>query len=121
MARSMTARSIFGATTLIIAISACAALLPTVSIMRAAFKVKRRVVVAKDGEGTDDSDPRRVARHQDHRLLLVARRVRVGLAHQDENLAARVHRARGPPFARVDDVAAVALAADRGFDVGGVR
>ena len=66
----------------------------------------RRVVIAEHGQRPQDLHARRVARHQDHRLLLVARRVRIGLAHQDEDLAARVHRARGPPFAAVDDVAA---------------
>ena len=44
--------------------------------------------------------------HQDHRLLLVAVRVlRVGLAHEDEDLAARVADARGPPLVAVDHVA----------------
>ncbi len=44
----MTLSSMFGATTLIIAISACAALLPTVSIMCAAFSVKQPRLVDLD-------------------------------------------------------------------------
>ena len=80
----------------------------------------RRVVIAEHGQRPQHRDTRRVARHQDHRLLLMPRRVRVGLAHHDKNLAARVHRARGPPFAGVDDIAAVALAPDAGLDIGRV-
>ena len=45
--------------------------------------------------------------------------VRVGLAHHDEDLAVRVHRAGRPPLAAVDDVL-VAVALDPGGDVGGV-
>src|SRR5207248_2781564 len=64
----------------------------------------RRVVVAEHRKRTNDGDPRGVARYQDHRLLLVAGCVRVGLAHQNEYLAARIHRPRGPPFPRVDNI-----------------
>ena len=63
--------------------------------------------------------PGRLHRHEDHRLLLVLRRGGVGLAHEDRDLAARIHGAGGPPFAAVDDVS-VAVAADVGLDVGGV-
>src|SRR5205814_3198423 len=80
----------------------------------------RRVVIAEDGERPYDSYPGRVARHEDHRLLLVARCIGIGLAHQDKDLAARVHRARGPPLPGVDDIARIALAADRRLDVGRV-
>ena len=80
----------------------------------------RRVVIAEDGERPYDSHSGGVARHEDHRLLLVARRIGIGLAHQDEDLAARVHRARGPPLPGVDDIARIALAADRRLDVGRV-
>jgi hypothetical protein len=48
------------------------------------------------------------------------RRVRVGLTHHDKDLAARVHRARGPPFAGVDHITAVALALDARLDIGRV-
>ena len=47
------------------------------------------VLVAEHRQGPDDrSTPGRVAGHEDHRLLEVARRVGVGLAHDDEDLAA---------------------------------
>ena len=46
--------------------------------------------------------------------------LRVGLAHHDEDLAARVHRARRPPLPSVDHEA-VAIALDPGRDVRGVR
>ena len=48
------------------------------------------------------------------------RRGRIGLAHEDEDPAARVAGPRRPPFAAVDDVL-VAIAHDRTLDVGGVR
>ena len=61
-----------------------------------------------------------IARHQDHGLLLVAVRVvRVGLAHQDQHLAARIADAGGPPLATVDDIF-VAVTLDAAGDVGGV-
>ena len=53
------------------------------------------------------------------RLLPVPRRVRVRLAHDDEEPAVRVHRAGGPPLAAGDDVL-VAVALDPRLDVGGV-
>jgi hypothetical protein len=45
-----------------------------------------------------------VERHQDLRLLLMARRLRIGLAHHDGNLAAGITDARRPPLTAVDDV-----------------
>ena len=63
---------------------------------------------------------RRIHRHQDHRLLPVAIWIiRIGLAHEDADLAARVGGVRRVPLAAVDDVV-VAVADDRTFDVGGV-
>src|SRR5207245_9708583 len=80
-----------------------------------------RVVVTEYGQHAEHLDARRVAGHQDHRLLLVAIRVlRVGLAHEDENLAARVADARAPPLVAVDDVG-VAVADARRLDVRGIR
>ena len=59
--------------------------------------------------------------HDDHRLLLVAVGVLgIRLAHEDEDLAALVADAGGPPLVAVDDVG-VAVAHDRGLDVGRVR
>ena len=78
----------------------------------------RRVVEAEDRQHAlhRDAGPRQ--RHQDHRLLPVPVGVlRVGLAHHDQDAAARVERARGPPLAAVDD-AGVAVADDPGLDIG---
>ena len=71
----------------------------------------RRVVVAEHRQRPHDRDARRVGRHQDHRLLRVARRVGVGLAHEDVDLQRGSPAPRGPPLAAVDDVV-VALALD---------
>ena len=43
----------------------------------------------------------------------------IALAHHDRDLAGRRHRAGDPPFAAVDHIV-VAVAADRGLDIGGV-
>ena len=80
----------------------------------------RRVVETENGEHAHDLDALGVDRHEDLRLLLVALGGRVGLAHHDRDLAARIADARRPPFAAVNDIF-VAVARDRGFDVGGVR
>ncbi len=78
----------------------------------------RHTVVTEHGQRTLHIDSRRIARHQNHRLLLVpVRIVRIGLAHEDENLAARIDRAGGIPLAPVDHIV-VAVANDRRFDVG---
>ncbi|MNQ79447.1 hypothetical protein D3C85_943930 [compost metagenome] len=78
-----------------------------------------RVVVAEHRQRTHDLHAGGVGRHQDHRVLLVARRVRVGQAHEDEDLAARVAGAGGPPLAAVDHPL-VTLAHGAGFHVGGI-
>src|SRR5919197_128485 len=81
----------------------------------------RRVVVAEHLQHADHLDARRVARHDDHRLLLVLVGIlRIRLAHEDEDLAARVADPRRPPLVAVDDVVA-AVADDRRFDVRRVR
>ena len=69
-------------------------------------------LVAEDRQVADDLDARGVHRHEDHRLLAVRSARRVGLAHHDEDLAARVGGAARPPLAAVDDVV-VAVAGDR--------
>ena len=79
----------------------------------------RRVVVAEHRQHPLDDDAGGVHRHQDLRLLLVARVARVGLAHQDRDLAARIAGAGREPLAAVDLVV-VAVALDAGLDVGGV-
>src|SRR3984957_17857323 len=54
----------------------------------------RPVGVTEDGESSLDRDPRRVARHQDHRVPAVAvGGWPAGHGHHDEDLAVRVHRA----------------------------
>jgi len=63
-----------------------------------------------------DSDARRVHRHRQHRLLRVTLRLEIGLAHDDRDLAARIARARRPPFDAVDDII-VAVAFDPRLDV----
>ena len=61
-------------------------------------------LIANEGDGFMIAQARRVHRDEDHRLLAVGRLVRVGLAHDDEDLAARVRRPGDPPLAAVDDV-----------------
>ncbi len=80
----------------------------------------RRIVEAEDRQRAQQLHAGRIHRHQDHRLPPIAIGVsRVGLAHEDDDLAAPIGRTGGPPFAAVDDVM-VALALDRAGDVGGV-
>ena len=51
----------------------------------------RRIVVAEDVQHPHDRHAGRIARDEDHRLLLVAIGIgRIRLAHEDEHLAARV-------------------------------
>ena len=77
-------------------------------------------VEAEHRQWSQHLDPGRVHRHQDHRLLLVAVCVvRVGLAHEDGDLATRVGGVGGVPLEAVDHVV-VAVAHDRAFDVGRV-
>jgi len=80
---------------------------------------ERGMLVAVDRQRPLHRDARRVHRHQDHRLLPVLRCRRVALAHDDGDLAARRHGPGRPPFASLDDIV-VAVAKDRGLDVGGV-
>src|SRR5881394_858200 len=60
----------------------------------------RRVVVAEHAKHTKETYARRVDGNQDHRLLPVPVGIcSVGLAHEDEDLAARIGTAGRPPFA----------------------
>ena len=73
--------------------------------------------VAEDRQVAHDGHARACrAGTSDHRLLLVARAVGVGLAHHDEDPAALAQRARRPPLAAVEDVL-VAVALDAQLDV----
>ncbi len=53
----------------------------------------RRVIRAEHDLIADDVDTRRITRDDDGGLLAVARCIRVCLAHQQQQLAARVHDA----------------------------
>ncbi len=79
----------------------------------------RRIVIAEHRQLLFDLDALGVERHQNLRLLLMARGFRIGLAHQDSDLAAGIADARRPPFTAVDDVV-VAIFLDAGLDIGGV-
>ena len=79
-----------------------------------------RMVVAEDRQPAHDLDAWRVAGDENHRLLPVPFRIlRIGLAHDDKELASPVGSSGGPPFAAVDDIV-VALPLDTAFDIGGV-
>ena len=65
----------------------------------------RRVIVAKHSQRPQDGDTWRVHGHQDHGLLLVGGRARVGLAHEDADLAAGVHRTARPPLEACQHIA----------------
>ena len=77
------------------------------------------VVVAEYGVVADHGDARGIAGDEHHRLLAVRRSRGVGLAHEDEEGAAGIHGAAGPPLAPVDDVLAAVPLDPRG-DVGGI-
>src|SRR4028118_454195 len=82
----------------------------------------RGLVVAEDREGPLYLHARGVEGNQDHGLLLVARRLRVRLAHQDGDLAPPVPRPGGPPLAAVHDVLVpTGGTLYPGLDVGRVR
>ena len=79
-----------------------------------------RIVIPEHMQRTQHLHACGVGRHQDHRLAPVLLGVvGVGLPHEDEDLAALVGRARCPPLAAIDDVM-IAVAFDRGADVGRV-
>jgi hypothetical protein len=79
----------------------------------------RAVGVAEHPQSALDLDTGRVPRHQHHALLAVRLAVRVRLAHDDEQLAARRQRPGRPPLPAVDHVV-VAVALDAGADVASV-
>src|SRR5436189_96524 len=114
----------FGAITLIMAISLRATLLPTVSMRQAACSTMKRVAsiwMRASAMRSRVTPCSATVRHQHDGLRAVARRVvGVGLAHNDVDLAARVASARGPPLAAIDDVF-LALALDVHLDVGRIR
>ena len=71
-------------------------------IGEADFAVAVRLVQrAEHRQHALDFHPRRVQRHQHHRVLLVFIGVRIGEAHEDRHFAVRVANAGAPPFAAV--------------------
>jgi hypothetical protein len=78
----------------------------------------RRIVVAEHRQAAHDPHAWRVERDEDHGLLAVTVRiVGIGLADDDEQLAARIGSARTPPLAPVEHIG-VAVARDAALDVG---
>ena len=82
--------------------------------------VALRLGVAEDRRAALDSHAWGVKRAEDHRLLLVGRGRRIGLAHDHEDPAVGVQRPGRPPLAPVEHVL-VAFAFDPHRDVGRVR
>ena len=78
-------------------------------------------MVVHDRHVAHDGETRRVQRHDDHRMALVAGRIGALVAdpHDDGELAVGMQRAGGEPLAAVDHVL-IALAADGGADIGGI-
>mmetsp|Transcript_11067 Transcript_11067/g.35074 ORF Transcript_11067/g.35074 Transcript_11067/m.35074 type:complete len:259 (-) Transcript_11067:11-787(-) len=74
------------------------------------------VLFAEDRKRPQDLHTGRVARHEDHGLLLVQRAGEAGLAKQHEDLALRPNGARNPPLVPVDHVL-VPIGFDPGRDV----
>ena len=79
----------------------------------------RRVIVAEHMQLTQPPHAGRVHGHENHGLLAVQPRFGVGLAHEYQDLAARIAGAGSPPFAAVDHVVST-VAHDRGLDVRGI-
>ena len=80
----------------------------------------RRMVVAEHVHRPEDLDAGRVLGHQNLRLLLARRRVRIGLHHHDHDLAAGIAETGDVIFFAVDHPF-VADELCRGRDVLGVR
>jgi hypothetical protein len=64
----------------------------------------RRMSVTKHRQVTHDLDPRRVRRHDDHRLLTIRCRSGIGFAHQNKKTTMRVARTGRPPLATINNV-----------------
>ena len=79
----------------------------------------RRIVKAEYRQHAQHFHAGHIQRNENLRLLLVTGAARVGLPHDDGDLAARIADAGRPPFAAVDHIV-VAVADDGGLDIGGV-
>lgn len=82
-----------------------------------------RIIVAHNRQRPHHRDTRRIHGYKHHRVLQVARRPGCNLVHlathEDADLAAWVHSARGPPLVAVEDEG-VAVDVDGGLHVGGI-
>src|SRR3546814_6064910 len=56
----------------------------------------RRIVIAKHRKHSQNLNPRRVERQEDHALLSMARGIRIGLSHENADRASRIAYARRP-------------------------
>ena len=79
----------------------------------------RRIVKSEHRQHAQYLHAGRIERNENLRLLLMPSAVRVGLAHDNGDLAARVTDAGRPPFAPVDHIV-VSVANDRSLDIGRV-
>ena len=78
------------------------------------------VVETEQLQRPNDAHAGGIPRHDHHRVARVRLGLGIGLAHDNEEFAARIHGAGGPPFAPADAVV-IAVAEDAAADVGGVR
>ena len=85
------------------------------------------IIKSKDTEWTNDLHTLCIHRHKDHGMPTVTGNfiffyIVINMApHENGNLAARVSRARGPPFVPVDNDMIVSIILDGSFHIGGVR
>src|SRR5258707_7799446 len=78
------------------------------------------VHVAHYRQAAHDGHAGSITWHKHHALLaMTIRAVRIGLAHNDKNCAARAGCPRGPPFAPIEYIL-MALARDRELDIRGI-
>ena len=75
---------------------------------------------AEHADGSLQNNTFRILGHQDHGELLVARRIRIGLAHDDKNLTQRIEGVGSEPFTAINDVF-VAVLDNGGFQIARVR
>ncbi len=80
----------------------------------------RRVVLTEDMHRAEDLDAGRVHRDEDLRLLLIGLGIRVGLDHDNHDLASRISGARGVILFAVDHII-VAITHSAGRDIAGIR
>ena len=81
----------------------------------------RRIVISKDGQGTQNSDAWCVSRNNDHRLLPVAICIiRIAFPHKNKYFTARIIRPRRPPFTAINHVL-ITIPHNRCFNIGRIR